>query len=207
MMNINKYTFFKYYPGLITKLFIFLRSIILLIEEVEKYIPEEGLIYDIGCGYGLTSLYIALKAKKRKILGIDIDEKKVNVANNNISRYSLSFAIKDLRKDKDIEPCNCVLMHDSLHHLPYNTQYELLLVCKGKLKKNGILLIKEIDNAYKVKLFITYVLDKIVTKNAKLYYISSKKLIYLLKDMGFEVQYKKLQSIWPYPHYLLICRV
>ncbi len=64
MMNINKYTFFKYYPGIITKLFIFLRSIILLIEEVEKYIPEEGLIYDIGCGYGLTSLYIALKSKK-----------------------------------------------------------------------------------------------------------------------------------------------
>lgn len=206
-MHINKYTFFKYYPGLTTKLFVFLRTIILLAEEIEKYIPKKGLVYDIGCGYGLTSLYLALRSRERKIVGIDIDKERINIANNNISRPNLSFEIKDLRKSTDIELCDCILMYDLLHHIPYDSQYELLLACKEKLKKNGILLIKEIDNAHKIKLFITYILDKIVTKNAKLYYTSSKKMIDLLKRIGFRVQYKRIVNIYPYPHYLLICRL
>ena len=205
-MNINKYTFFRYYPSLRTKLYVFLRSVVLLVEEVEKYIPREGLIYDIGCGYGLTSLYFALSSAKRKIRGIDIDEKRIDVANDSISRHNLCFEVKNLITNRSINPCDCILMYDLLHHIPSDSQYKLLLACKEKLKQKGILLIKEIDNTHKIKLFITYILDMIVTKNPKFYYNSAKEMIHLLKSIGFDVRYKRLYSIWPYPHYLLICR-
>lgn len=46
-------------------------------------IPEEGIIADVGCGYGAIGIYIALKNPNLKIYMIDIDYKALKLAMKN----------------------------------------------------------------------------------------------------------------------------
>jgi predicted RNA methylase len=48
-------------PGII-RLYCFVRFKIIhlrFLEEIEQYLPNEGDILDLGCGFGLFALYIA----------------------------------------------------------------------------------------------------------------------------------------------------
>lgn len=198
---------FKYYPGIAAKIYVFLRSVILLSEEIEKHVPRQGLVYDAGCGYGLIAQYLALSGPQRKVVGIDVDQRRIEAARKAITLANLSFEVKDLSRGADIPPCDCILMYDLLHHLPYEAQEKLVLAARKKLNPGGVLLIKEIDLKPEWKLLFTYVLDKIVTRGARMYYSPAQERISFLKEAGFRVEYKRLRSFWPYPHYLLVCSV
>jgi 1-acyl-sn-glycerol-3-phosphate acyltransferase len=49
----------------------------------DKLIPRDAAIYDLGCGYGFLSLMLGLISPARQIRGIDFDEEKIKVAQNN----------------------------------------------------------------------------------------------------------------------------
>lgn len=156
----------KRYSGFFTKLYVYLRSSILLFENVEKHVPKKGLIYDIGCGYGLISLSLALSSENRKVIGLDLDKGRIDKANASISLSNLSFRNKDITKDIDLASCDCILMYDLLHHIPYDAQKKLLSACKSKLNNGGVLVVKDIDIKPRYKLFFTYILDKIMTRSS-----------------------------------------
>ena len=79
-MTIRKYyQIINLYPFLWPKIYVFFRTIILPIDKIEKLLPTKGLILDVGCGYGLTSIFFA-KNKKRQIIGSEIDKNRIILA-------------------------------------------------------------------------------------------------------------------------------
>ena len=48
-------------------------------DALNKHIPEEGFIVDLGCGYGIFANLLGLLSPKRKILGMDVDGVKVGL--------------------------------------------------------------------------------------------------------------------------------
>lgn len=56
-------------------------------------LPDEGVVADVGCGYGPIGIYIALKNSKLKVYMVDIDEKAVYLAEKNVRRYKLENRI------------------------------------------------------------------------------------------------------------------
>lgn len=50
--------------------------------ELEKYVKNESVVYDIGCGSGILAI-TAAKLNAKKILAVDIDEIAVEVAKEN----------------------------------------------------------------------------------------------------------------------------
>src|SRR5574344_597449 len=68
------------YPYFFFKIYLIFRSIILPVSKIESLLPKKGTILDVGCGYGFTSIFFALKNKNRKIIGSEINSKRVLIA-------------------------------------------------------------------------------------------------------------------------------
>ena len=49
-------------------------------EVVEKILPKNGTVLDLGCGEGLLSNYLAIASDKRKITGIEIAPERLERA-------------------------------------------------------------------------------------------------------------------------------
>src|SRR5204862_3463781 len=50
------------------------------LQEIGQYLPAEGLVLDVGCGFGLFSLYYASLEAGRQVQGIDVDRRRIGIA-------------------------------------------------------------------------------------------------------------------------------
>ena len=77
-------------------------------EKIEALIPQEGLIIDIGCGYGLLSNLIALKSYKRNVIGIDSSETRIMTAQKTVNkRKNIEFIKQDITAFGFPSRCSC----------------------------------------------------------------------------------------------------
>ena len=199
----------KLYSGLGSKIYVFLRFILLPFNKIERYIPKKGKIIDVGCGYGSLDAYLALKEPKRKIIGMDLNEKRIVIANKATSKISnAEFFAKDFTKDVSIKKANCMILVDLLHHIPYETQKKLLRECYKKLEVGGLLIIKDVGDKPKWKYYYNYLQDKIVSKQRKLFFIKPQELQNLLVKLNFNIKLKsQLVKTWPFnpiPHFIIV---
>lgn len=58
------------------------------IENLEKYVSKKSTVFDIGCGSGILGI-VASKLGAKNVVGIDIDEMAVKVANENIQKNNV----------------------------------------------------------------------------------------------------------------------
>ncbi len=175
---------------------------------VNGFVPT-GKIADVGCGSGLIALYFVLENPKRQIIGYDLNKYRINNLNRAIRKYkslkNLEFVAKDFVNDTKISSANAVLMVDLLHHLDKKTQVILLQGVRHKLAKGDYLIIKEIEKKVSYKLFITWLLDKIITKGDKINYRSIEEWRELLSSLDYKI--KKVERIpsFIYPHFAIVC--
>lgn len=109
----------------------------------ERWIPEEAVITDLGCGYGFLAYMLIFRSEKRRVTGIDYDEEKIEVANHNFSKNGqIQFIQSDVStitfKNSDI-----FILSDILHYLPKDKQEAVLSQCVEKLNANGKIIIRD----------------------------------------------------------------
>jgi len=195
------------YPNLLDRIYIYLRSRIIHLNDIEKQLPKSGTIYDIGCGYGLGAYYYSKQSNIRKVIGLDIDEKRINLNKKIFADMpNLIFKRQDFRLDTSIGKADAIVIYDLLHHVPIETQKSLIKSARKKLRRGGVLLIKEIDKSKSIKTFFTWILDKLMTKLGPVYYQKSEVFIDFVEKEQFDVEVQEIKSILPFPHYLLVCR-
>jgi 1-acyl-sn-glycerol-3-phosphate acyltransferase len=111
----------------------------------DRHIPRNASIADIGCGYGFLSYMLSFVSDKRKILGIDHDADKIEMANHCISNHG---GVKFVTADATLYPfdnTDVFILSDVLHYLPVQKQEDLLLVCLDKLNPGGRIIIRDAD--------------------------------------------------------------
>ena len=84
--------------GLKFRLYARFRTKLYPVELLDKSLPKEGNIIDLGCGYGVYANYLALKEKNRHVLGIDINSKRVDTAQKSIKNRRSFFLFYHLRE-------------------------------------------------------------------------------------------------------------
>ena len=199
------------YPTTASKMYVLLRYALLPFKCIEPYLPKKGLIIDLGSGYGSYDIYFALREPKRKIIGLELIKSRVKIAKQASKGIrNVKFKSQDFTKDSKIKYADAICMFDLLHHIPYPTQGALLRECFKKLKKNGLLIIKDIAEKPRWKFLYNYLHDKIMTKNDSLYFLKMGELMQKLNDAKFKVVQgpiaMKTYPLNPIPHCIIICK-
>ncbi len=106
-------------------------------------LPRQGLIYDLGCGYGFISYMLSFVSSERQIIGIDYDEDKIQLAKHCISNHAnLEFITNDITSIVP-QKAHGFILGDVLHYLTYQQQNDLLEKCIAHLQPGGTILIRE----------------------------------------------------------------
>src|SRR5688500_20337938 len=59
------------------------------LDEIGQYLPTTGAVLDIGCGFGLFSLYYAATAPGRFVRGLDVNPRRIAQARRAAARLRL----------------------------------------------------------------------------------------------------------------------
>jgi len=112
-------------------------------EHYNQLLKDKTNILDVGCGYGYLSYFLHYKDENRKILGIDYDEEKINIAANGFDKTeNLVFKHEDITTYQ-FDKFDAILLNDVLHYFSKEKQQQLLEKCALSLTTNGIILIRD----------------------------------------------------------------
>jgi len=171
-------------------------------EKLEKLIPPKGFIIDLGCGYGIFSNFLGLTGPKREVLGVELDKKKINLAERGVS--NVSFLEGDITKTK-FKKADVIFLVHVLHHLnSFEEQEQLIEVCRKKLARNGKLIIVEVDKKPVWKYILGWLADHFLYFGDKIYYRFPKEMKTLLSQFDFKVRTVKLDKGGPFAHIVYI---
>ena len=194
-----------YRKKLMPRLYSKMRRITCPFKNIEKVVPKNCLVLDIGAGYGMLSVYIALKDKTRKVTGFDINKKSMDVAQELTKEIkNVSFFAQDVTKADELKKSDVVIMNDLLHHIKPKEQEILLLKIFSNLKKGGRVIIKEIDTKPLWKYYWNYFHDLFVCWE-RISCRSADNWEELLTKIGFSVSRINMCSRLPYPHIMFVC--
>jgi 2-polyprenyl-3-methyl-5-hydroxy-6-metoxy-1,4-benzoquinol methylase len=176
-------------------------------ETVEAYVPKKGRVLDFGCGYGMLSNFLALRSPDRRVLGIDLNRARIEVAMRSSKGHpEVSFQLGDVRDFQGI-PFDAVVMTDVLHHIDEDNVRVLLRIMRSCLSEEGTLVVLDVDRSPRRKFFTTYLIDRLLNLTRSLHYRSRDLLTVLLGQSGFRVhQVVSADRDLPLSDVIYLCR-
>lgn len=184
--------------------------------EIEKLVPVQGNILDLGCGFGLFTFHLATQSSTRKLLGVDVSENRVHVANEICS----DFAVTNTRFRK-ISPgevpihydgWDAIIIVDVLYLASQDAVYRTLDAAYGKLKKDGYLIVKEMSTLPRWKARWNRIQENLavnilkMTLGQQLQFVTTEQIKSWMQGRNMEIQELRLSDGYPYPHLLLVAK-
>ena len=123
---------------------------------VDRYVPRHGFIVDLGCGHGLFANLLAEASASRRVLGIDVDERKIEIARTTIQgRESIRFEQGDIVHEA-IPKCDAVTIIDVLYLLAPSDQEAVLRKAAAALAENAPLVVKTQERSATPRYALTF---------------------------------------------------
>jgi len=198
---------FRFYSkqGLKVALYARLRWRLCPFEEIEEYVPKEGAIVDIGCGYGLLANFLVLKSDKRDVTGTDLSPGRISAAQETTrNRKGICFKLVNVL-DLRLGEYRTMVMSDFLHHIDYQAQEKLLSRCYQKLPQGGLLVIEEVDNRPLCKYWFNTIVDRILNIGEGIFFRNQREFRELLERIGFKVNIEEANKGLPLSDVIFIC--
>lgn len=164
-------------------------------ELLNKLIPREGKITDIGCGYGYQPYMLHFLSSEREITAIDYDENKIETAANCPSKNDKLKFICSSAVDYEYTNQDAFILSDVLHYLLPEDQKNVLRKIFNKLNDGGVIIIRDGDKDKKKRHWGTQYTEFFSTNfgfNKKdvdrLHFISGTELKSFAEENGFDVE-------------------
>lgn len=178
------------------------------LDAIGEYLPPAGPVLDVGCGFGLFSLYYAQAFPRLTLRGLDINPRRIAMAQRAAGRLCLANVAYELG-DAVVYRADGIYagayMLDIVHHIPEEAVRPLLEQLFKGLSPGGRLIIKDVDTRPAYKRWFTYCLDRLMDPRTPVRYWSSEELEALLTEVGFRVHREPMTDYLPYPHVLYVC--
>lgn len=175
---------------------------------IDQHLPENGTVVDVGCGFGLFTLWFARRHPNCHLIGIDLSEKRIRWARYLAERLriaNVTFECHDvalLETNHSLQAAYCI---DLLHHVSLPVGDQLLRQLFRQLQPGGKLIVKDVSTRPRYMLYFTYALDLLVSPRAQYCYRNEAIWSNLLSQIGFHPVYSyPLRNYLPYPHLLLV---
>jgi 2-polyprenyl-3-methyl-5-hydroxy-6-metoxy-1,4-benzoquinol methylase len=178
------------------------------LDEIGQYLPSSGVVLDIGCGFGLFSLYYAAVAPGRLVRGVDLNRRRIALARRAAARLGIDNVVYeegDARDFKGDAEVSAAYMLDIVHHVAPAAVPGLLRQLHRAVAPGGMLLVKDVDTRPAPKRWFTWALDKAMDPRAPVRYWSGDELGGALQHAGFTVRRHLMVDFLPYPHLLYVC--
>ena len=201
------------YEDLVIRLYSRVRFTILrqvFLEELGQYLPRAGRVLDLGCGFGLFSLFFASQEPLRRITGVDRNARRIALARASAERLGLAnvdYELEDGLAWQSAERFDAIYLLDMIHHLPRASVPDFLAKLCALLAPGGVLLVKDIEDRPFYKVWFTLVLDRLMVGSEPIHYWSPAELVRLLEGLGFDVVRHRMRDILPYPHIVYVARL
>lgn len=195
----------------IVRLYARIRFLILrqtFLQEIGQYLPRDGRVLDLGCGFGLFSLYFAMDAPTRHLTGVDLDSERIAAASECAARLGVDnvhYTASNVLDWQGTEPFDAIFMLDLIHHLPKEQVAGFLARVSQLIAPGGVLLLKDVSNRPYYKMLFTLLLDRIMVGAEPIHYWDPAELCALVEDLGFSVKRHTINDFLPYPHILYVC--
>ena len=177
------------------KIYFKIRSFILPIDDILRFIPNKSHILDLGCGKGILTNYLK---NFEYYLGVDLTVQSVpnDIRVNFEKSNCLSFVEQNLSK------FDTFLVIDLLHHIPKNLQESFLNNLISKMKRGDTLIIKDIYPKNLFTKFWNSFHDLLISRQFVRYF----NFYIFEKNLGSDVKIIKnyFIRIFLYDHYFLI---
>jgi 2-polyprenyl-3-methyl-5-hydroxy-6-metoxy-1,4-benzoquinol methylase len=179
------------------------------LDEIGQYLPSSGAVLDLGCGFGLFSLYYAQIRAGLSFHGIDLDARRIGIAREAGRRLGLAnveYVVGDARAFRAQRQYAGAYMLDIVHHVEPEAVRPLLAELHATLAPGGCLVVKDVDTRPAWKRWFTHALDLVVSPASPPHYWSAEALQAALEEAGFRVHRHAMVDFLPYPHVLYVCR-
>ncbi len=176
------------------RLFVRGRAFLSDLAMVERYVPKKGFIVDLGCGHGLFACVLREASPTRRVLGIDLDPRKVEVARGAIQDTQwLRFEVGDIVESAPPK-CDAVTIVDVLYLLPFDAQEQVLRNAASALGEGAPLIVKAQERKLDPRYALTYA-QEIVTVSLgftrggreRFYFPSREQALAMFDRAGFVV--------------------
>lgn len=184
--------------------------------SLSAHVPQAGRILEVGSGYGLLALHLALASPRRTVVGIDIDAHKVVHAQRAAALAtprgaSCSF---ELAPPGEIPPgpWDAVVVVDVLYLLDPDAQAGLVRTCASGLGAGGVLLVKEMDVTPRWKARWNRTQETLsvrvlrITAGDTLAFLPPAQVAAWMEEEGLAVTQAPLGRGYPHPHHLVAGR-
>ncbi|HYI10579.1 MAG TPA: class I SAM-dependent methyltransferase [Thermoanaerobaculia bacterium] len=168
---------------------------------------SEPLI-DVGCGVGLLAFYLREHGYTAPIIGIDFDERKIEVARIAATRYrGIDFIGGDAREP--LPDRHDVVLLDVLHYFDRDSQQRILANAARAAGPEGVIVIRQgiRDGSWRHRL--TTIVDGL----ARVFrWMKAERLVFPAREEllgafdGFEAEVRPLWGNMPYNSYLFVLR-
>jgi 2-polyprenyl-3-methyl-5-hydroxy-6-metoxy-1,4-benzoquinol methylase len=181
-----------------------------LLSVMDLLLPEEGRILDVGCGFGLFAAYFGQTQPRRRIVGVDHDAKRIELARHVTERLGLDgheFVAGDARDAAVRGPFQGAYVLDVMHHIPESDQEALLARLRDLLVPGGVLVLKDITTEPWFGLKFTEAMDRLMVGwDEPLAYRHHRDWGDMLTRLGFRVRAVRVPDLLPYPHVVIAAR-
>lgn len=177
------------------------------LDEIGQYLPARGRVLDVGCGFGLFSLYYAITRPGLVLEGLDRNARRIEMARAAAARLGLAnarYAVDDARHFRGGDIYAAAYMLDIVHHIPPDSVKPLFEQLAKALPPGGRLLVKDVDSRPAWKRWFTHALDLAMDPRTPVHYWAADELTELLEAVGFRVHRHLMVDFLPYPHILYI---
>jgi cyclopropane fatty-acyl-phospholipid synthase-like methyltransferase len=176
--------------------------------QLSLRIPAESHVMDIGSGAGLFTLILARLRPDLKILGVELQQNRVDESNRVAQLMGISnveFAVENLYDAKFHESFDAIIALDVLHHIELQASNGLVGKVFEALRGSGTFWVKEIDTRPRWRWLFTYLLDLLMASKDRFSYFSLESRIGQMQASGFrQVEGFRLHSHLPYPHICVV---
>ena len=195
--------------GFVDRLKIKYRPIICPFIDLIDFANDKKSVFDIGCGSGQFCALIAKYTGVEKIMGIEINERLVNNANEVNEEFrdkkEIKFSVFDGKVIPDeIKDYDLVYMIDVFHHIPPAQQIEFMKQLQQKMKPGAVLIFKDIDAGS--PLVVCNKMHDMVFAGEIGKEISFTKAKEMLAKAGFKINNSFKKTVFVYAHYFVICQ-